>query len=106
MGRKKHEREEQNLERLERENRELKSLVRSLMKRIKKLSKGYRKYLNEESAEELTEKPEEKMCFNCERGILEVKMVLSRRWRECSICEKRTTMKYLQEDGTWKKQQK
>ena len=107
MGRNKRTDENQ-VESLERKIRELKSINRSLMKRLKNVSRGYKRYLSEDldTPEEQSEKPKheaEKVCFQCGKGIMEIKIILNRRWRECSVCSNRTTVKVKQADGTFKK---
>lgn len=86
------------IERLEQENRELKSIKRSLEKRLKKLSRGYKAYLDKDLEEEpLIKAPKEevKHCWNCSTRTLEVKIVLNRRWRQCTSCDKRTKVKII-----------
>jgi dsDNA-specific endonuclease/ATPase MutS2 len=97
----KYDREEKELDRLEKQVRELKKENKSLHKRLKQLSRGYRKFLAAETEEEDKEalsaakKEAEKICYDCQKGILEVKVVLNRRWRECTICPKRTRTKLI-----------
>lgn len=96
---KKYEREEREVERLEKQVRELKSLNKSLLKRLRKLNKGYQSYLDKELEEETPKvllKEEPKICFDCGKGTLEVKIVLNRRWRACTICSKKTKVKIIE----------
>jgi hypothetical protein len=98
-------REEDQVESLERQVRELKSLNRSLMKRLKRVSRGYRKYLADDVDEpEEPKKEEQKICYDCSRGIMEIKIILNRRWRECSVCGKRTKVKVIDSDGNIRSQ--
>ena len=103
MGRKRT--EEDQVESLERKIRELKSINRSLMKRLKNVSRGYKRYLSEdvETPYEQGERPkkeEQKVCFDCGRGTMDIKIILNRRWRECSVCGKRTSTKLVNPDGS------
>ena len=89
-------------ERLELQVRELKSENKQLRQRLNKLSKGYYKYLieemNQESEQDIKRKEkveEKKICFDCQKGILEKKIILNRYYRECNICQKRTKAKLL-----------
>lgn len=88
-------REEKENERLIQENRNLKSENRHLKKKLKQLNKGYYKFLyaeNEEEEQELLQEVKEvakKICWDCGIGEYQEKIVLNRRWRECSNCEKR-----------------
>lgn len=96
---KKADREDKEIDRLEKDNRELKALVRQLNKRIKRLSRGYKKYLDEEPLKPEVEEVQEevKVCWNCARGVLEKIVVLNRYWRQCTVCDKRTKTKLINE---------
>jgi len=104
------ERKANDQERLEEQVRRLKSENRHLHKRLKRITKGYRHYLDSEPIDEIKDpkvkKEPEKVCFECERGVLELKLILNRRFRECNVCNNRTKVKILQLDGTWKKMEK
>jgi hypothetical protein len=89
-------------ERLEILVRDLKSENRQLRQRLSKLSKGYYKYLIEEmeqeSEVEIKKKDkieDKKICFDCQKGVLEKIVVLNRYWRQCNVCEKRTKTKII-----------
>jgi len=104
---KKYNREIDEKYRLENLVREQKSIIRQLNKKLRRISRGYRSYLDKDIFEEVesitTSKEIEKVCFECEKGILELKILLNRRWRECNICSYRTKVKIQQSDGSWKK---
>jgi hypothetical protein len=100
MGRNKRTEEDQ-VESLERQLRELKSINRSLMRRLKNVSRGYRKYLSKDVDEPEEPKREaQKICYDCGRGTMDIKIILNRRWRECSVCGKRTSTKMVNPDGS------
>jgi hypothetical protein len=90
--------EEDLVESFEQKIRELKSENRQLHKRLKKVSKGYKAYLDNDLEDDIIEekREEKKICWDCARGELLVKIVLNRRWRECTICNKRTKVKIIE----------
>lgn len=86
------------VERLEQEVRELKAVNRSLQKRIKKLDRGYReeednskKPKREVPADK--EEPVGRACPECHTGTEVERIVLDRRWLECTKCDRRTKAK-------------
>lgn len=99
----KSDREDRILERLQEENRTLKQVNRSLQKKLKTLTKGYYKFLNSDSQEEEQEAVFEakqvagKICWDCKVGTLQLIDLVSRYYRQCDNCSKRTKSKPISE---------
>lgn len=76
---------------LEVQIRELKALNRSLLKELKKRNKGiYKSELDLEpiyDKKDIQEKPKQKDCFNCGKGILLQTKVRHLTFESCNICE-------------------
>jgi predicted RNase H-like nuclease (RuvC/YqgF family) len=91
---------------LEQKNRELKAEIRRLTKRLARIGKGYRKYLDKDTEAEKTEtsiQEKSRTCFKCGKGTMELTTILNRRWRTCTICGHKTSVKIINSDGTYTK---
>lgn len=98
MGRKK----DDELERLEQTVREQKSVIRTLMKRVKKLNRGYgkerestKKEKDKSERDDALQAPAKQLCPDCGRGEVVERVVLDRRWLECTACDRRTRTKTI-----------
>lgn len=86
------------VEELQKKIRELKSLNRSLHRQLKKINKGYRRIRDDEDSDEpeiIVVKPEIKVCYECERGVMEKITIMNRYFRKCTNCNNRTKVKFI-----------
>lgn len=96
---KKAKRDRDEVEVLQEKIRELKSINRSLHKQLKKINKGYRKIREQEDdeSETIILVPDVKICYQCERGVMEKVIIHNRYFRKCTVCDNRTKAKIVNE---------
>jgi hypothetical protein len=86
------------VQRLEQTVRDQKAIIRSLQKRLKKLNRGYKRERDTDKKPKEKEEPElpaKKLCPDCGKGEEIERIVLNKRWLECSICDRRTKTKEI-----------